>query len=265
MEDPASDVDTYELPEFGYNDELLLFAAPNERLEYTRNECVAALRGVRLPSDVATAPWDVKLCVLHGIRYHPAFAAEIRPHLAGLPVEFTRVVNARTIMSNEIPDMEGPDQIPYCIWHPDVALEATYRMLVQRYPQMRYQVGRACAVAGYDGLYAELNLRPDVSIAEEAQDNAHHPGSRAIFDLIVAQPTRWRIMDDYNRTIALEDEDAVPPARFGLNGDTAVRSLLDRKHEFVEPGYRSEFRARELGHIYLASSSDVPGVEAGKW
>ncbi|KAK3903657.1 hypothetical protein C8A05DRAFT_14403, partial [Staphylotrichum tortipilum] len=198
------------------------------------------------------------LHVLRGIRHHPSFAAEIRPHIAGLPLEFTRVVNARTIMSNEIPDMEGPDQIPYCIWYPDVALEATYRMLVERYPQMRYQVGRACAVAGFDGLYRELNLRPDVSIAEEAQDNAHQPGSRTIFDLIVAQPTRWCIMDDYTRTIALEGEDAVPPTRFGLNGDTAVRSLLDRKHRFVEPGSRSEFRARELGHSYLSSSGCVP-------
>jgi hypothetical protein len=33
---------------------------------------------------------------------------------------------------------------------------------------MRYQVGRACAAAGYFDLYKELDLLPDVSIAEEA-------------------------------------------------------------------------------------------------
>ncbi|KAK1855664.1 hypothetical protein CCHR01_01678 [Colletotrichum chrysophilum] len=42
---------------------------------------------------------------------------------------------------------------------------------------MRYQVGRACAVADYNKLYDELQLLPDVSIAEEAEDKQQclHP------------------------------------------------------------------------------------------
>lgn len=45
---------------------------------------------------------------------------------------------------------------------------------------------------------------PDISIAEEAQDNRHVPGCQTIFDLIVSQPGRWGIMDDYPRSTAPE-------------------------------------------------------------
>jgi len=53
---------------------------------------------------------------------------------------------------------------------------------------MRHEVGRACAVAGYTDLYLELQLLPDVSIAEEARDNEGK--GRAIFDEIMAQPVK---------------------------------------------------------------------------
>ncbi|KAF4843337.1 hypothetical protein CGCSCA4_v008134 [Colletotrichum siamense] len=86
---------------------------------------------------------------------------------------------------------------------------------------MRYHVGRACAVAGYKTLYDELDLLPDVSIAEEARDNRHMD----IFDAIVNQPVRYAVMNDYTRTVELDN----PRAGACLNGDTAVRSSLNRK------------------------------------
>ena len=45
------------------------------------------------------------------------------------------------------------DDQPFCIWNPDIAHENTYRELARRHPAMRYQVGRACAAAGYASLY----------------------------------------------------------------------------------------------------------------
>lgn len=51
---------------------------------------------------------------------------------------------------------------------------------------MCYHVGRAYAIGGYLALYRELDLLPDVSIAEEARDNAgSSEGARAIFESIV--------------------------------------------------------------------------------
>lgn len=76
--------------------------------------------------------------------------------------------------------MDDPRYQPYCIWYPDIAREDTYRELAERYPSMRYQVGRACAAAGYVDLYKELCLLPDISIAEEARES-DTPGGNEIF------------------------------------------------------------------------------------
>ncbi|KAF1985597.1 hypothetical protein K402DRAFT_413180 [Aulographum hederae CBS 113979] len=137
-------------------------------------------------------------------------------------------------MSNVIPDMVSPEEFPYCIWHPDVATEETYRQLQTRYPQLRYHVGRACAVAGYAALYEELDLLPEVSIAEEAREN----GSKYIFDSIVSAPSRYAIMNDYSRTV-----DETQLRQTFLNGDTCVRSMLDLKRTLsgrliLGPGHR---------------------------
>lgn len=51
-----------------------------------------------------------------------------------------------------------------------IAEETTYREVALPYPCMRYQIGRACAAAGYSHLYRGLDLFPDVSIAEEARE-----------------------------------------------------------------------------------------------
>lgn len=43
----------------------------------------------------------------------------------------------------------APEDLPYFMWHLQVASEATYRELHKRYPSLRYQIVQPCAVAGY--------------------------------------------------------------------------------------------------------------------
>lgn len=187
--------------------------------QYSRNVCLAALRGEAIPHALGD---DIhRLCVIRGIRYHHAFGSELR----GLLPVFTRSLNARNIMSNIIPDLDSPDEVPYCIWHPQVASEDTYRQLVRRYPHMVYQVGRACAVANYIDLYKELDILPDAHIAEEAREC----GNQELFDLIMSEPARYSIMDDYELQVHPENRQPVP-----LSGDTAVRWMLDVKQGFTD-------------------------------
>ncbi|OKP13089.1 hypothetical protein PENSUB_1189 [Penicillium subrubescens] len=120
--------------------------------------------------------------------------------------------------------MKLPEEFPYCFWHPDVPAEQTLRDLLERYLRkdlLRYQIGRACAAGGYTSLYLGLDLLPDVAIAEVARDNL--ASGQAIYESIIASPTRWNCMDDYNRCLH-------SPLRPGaqLNGDTCVRSMLDK-------------------------------------
>jgi hypothetical protein len=165
--------------------------------------------------------------VIHGLRYHISFANS--PEVISIcnssqHPSITRARNARLIMSNLVPDIGSPDFYPYCIWHPDLALEETYREVARRYPAMKYNVGRACAAAGYVALYRELDLLPDISIAEEARDNAEN--SQEIFADIMSKPEKYSIMDDYNRSVNTTN----PKSGAFLNGDTAVRSSLDIKY-----------------------------------
>ncbi|KAK2033588.1 hypothetical protein LX32DRAFT_635273 [Colletotrichum zoysiae] len=169
-----------------------------------------------------------------------------------LPEVFIRARNARLIMSNKVPDMAHDEHKPYCIWYPDLASEDTYRELALRYPDMRYHVGRACAAAGYTSLYKELDLLPEVSIAEEARDNKQ--GGAAIFEHIISQPVRYKVLDDYTRTANLEN----PQAGVYLNGDTAVRSTLSGvvkpKHD---RHYQHYFDIQEDGRIDDPSDPSV--------
>ncbi|KAK7702387.1 hypothetical protein SLS64_009679 [Diaporthe eres] len=209
---------------------------------YSDDICKAALRGEKLPATEPSRMAHVTgLCVLRGIRHHDGFGAELLPGSAGQDPVFARALHARAILSNRIPDISAAEEFPYCIWHPDVASEDTYRQLARRYPQMRYQVGRACAVAGYKDLYSELDLLPDVAIAEEAQDSVMRSrrrgggegrcsrASQDIFDQIVRHAVRWQVMNDCLRSVALEFPKA---AIHGLNGDTAVVSTLELKRNF---------------------------------
>jgi hypothetical protein len=131
-------------------------------------------------------------------------------------------------MSNKLSELklneEAEECRPYCIWYPDFASEETYRALAARCPYMRYQVGRACAAAGYSTLYAELDILPEASIAEEARESTAE-GSHAIYESIMAAPVRYSVMDDY--TLTIHAENPVSPAR--LNGDTDVRWKLEER------------------------------------
>ncbi|KAB8356327.1 hypothetical protein FH972_023911 [Carpinus fangiana] len=186
---------------------------------YSSADCLAAIRGQRLPN--RGLDLDVTRCsIVRGIRYHDDFGEELR----GVLPMFTRALNARMIMSDMIPDMSDVDEFPYCIWHPDVAQENTYRELAQRYPQMKYLVGRACAVGGYLDLYKELDILPEVHIAEEARENK--PTGAAIFELLMSSPCRYEVMNDYTRSINAEN----PRPLAQLNGDTAVLAFLNTKN-----------------------------------
>ncbi|KAI9162704.1 sterigmatocystin biosynthesis P450 monooxygenase STCB [Paramyrothecium foliicola] len=182
------------------------------RISYSRPDCAAALRGTSLPQNLGN---NVnRLALVAGIRKHVGLArlpelAELCAHSSTENV-FARARNARLIMSGEIPteDMMGDDCIPYCIC-------------------LKYQVGRACAVGGYIDLYRDLNLLPDTSIAEEARENAGVQGAQEIYDLIMAAPTRYKVMDDYTRTIS-----ASPSAGAQLNADTAVIASLKSTRKY---------------------------------
>ena len=134
-----------------------------------------AIRGEAVPRVLDD---DVSLSALiRGIRLHHDFATceTVVRHSLSIPA-VARACNARLIMSNQVPNhMEGSEQ-PYCIWYPDLATEDTYRALALKFPNMRYQVGRACAAAGYYALFKELDLLPEVSIAEEARESQTEGG-----------------------------------------------------------------------------------------
>jgi hypothetical protein len=123
------------------------------------------MRGFSIPSDIDRC---YAHCVVYGIRHHDAFARSESIEIlcsTSPKKDFARPRNARLIMSNEVPEMPTDNVRPYCIWYPDIASENTYRQVAKLCPEMRYTVGRACAVAGYDKLYHELDLLPEASIA----------------------------------------------------------------------------------------------------
>lgn len=202
--------------------------------------------GKVLPQDLACK--QARQSTVYGIRHHINFAQSTKvTELASLAgnEQFARARNARLIMSNEIPAAMTDEMSPYCIHYPDVASEETYRALAKRHPNMRYQVGRACAVAGYARLYRELDLLPDVSIAEEARENYDNAGAQEIFARIMAAPVRYRVLDDYTLTVNA-DRPEVPAS---LNAETAVVG---------SSGNRSHLR-----QYYLASGSGFDITEDG--
>ena len=232
-----------------------------ERVTYSSPDCSAALRGTSLPQHLGNDV--VRLALVAGIRKHVGLArlpqlADLCAHSSAQNV-FARARNARLIMSGEIPaqDMMGEDCLPYCIWHPDVASEDTYRALATQYPSMKYQVGRACAVGGYIDLYRELDLLPDTSIAEEARENRGVQGAREIYDLIMAAPTRYKVMDDYTRKICNS-----PRAGAQLNADTAVIASMKsaKKHSAYFPAHWKPFNISEDWGIAENSVSPTPAV-----
>lgn len=184
-----------------------------------------ALRGKTVPKSLGRRV--TRLCVIRGIRYHEQFAEhpDLEQMRQYVP-EISRALNARAIMSNKIPSMPEVRDRPYCIWHPEVASQDTYRKLWQQYPDMSYQVARACAIANYVELYLEMDLLSDVSVAEEARAS----GSLEIFEAIMKNPVRYRIMNDYTKEITLQY-----PEPACLNNDTALVTSLDIKKRIRRP------------------------------
>ncbi|USW55965.1 hypothetical protein Slin15195_G092840 [Septoria linicola] len=158
--------------------------------KYSRPACVAAINGEAVPNALVQPVHG--LCTVRGIRYNPGFGEELRDVLP----ELTRALNARTIMSNSLPDLRVPEHRPYCIWHPQIPSEDTCRQLVKQCPEMAYR---------------ELIVVPEIHVAEEARKS----GSYEIFEQIMSQPTRYSVMNDYTRSI-----------------DPAVYWLLDVKQRF---------------------------------
>ncbi|CAL5872077.1 uncharacterized protein PFLUO_LOCUS6334 [Penicillium psychrofluorescens] len=194
---------------------------------YNADDCNAAIHGERVP--VALGLEVSRLCVIHGIRHHHGFAQDLR----GVIPEFTRALNARDIMSGIIPEMNNPEDVPYCIWHPDVPSQETLRALIQRYPHLVYHAAWACAIAGYIDVYKELDVLPEVHVAEEASyacAERKNEGSEAIYQLIVSQHVKFAVFNDYNRTVDISN-----PRVASCNGNTAVYSSLAARQAHKKP------------------------------
>ncbi|KAG7411308.1 hypothetical protein LZL87_007130 [Fusarium oxysporum] len=175
-----------------------------DRLEL-RQDQEKAIRGDGVPRLLEDR--DSRAALIRGIRlhYHLAMSEPVRRLSSSMP-QVARARNARRIMSNGIPEWMTAEEQPYCIWHPDMATEDTYRSLASKFPDMRYQ---------------ELDLLPEVSITEEARES-ETDGGKLIYEEIMSFKSRYAIMDDCKRTIELMDYEC--PAY--LNGNTEVRWRL---------------------------------------
>lgn len=209
--------------------------------EPTVDMLLDAIHGLKFPEASFHKSSSVMDCTVRGIRYHIGFAKSAEVAAAANEHDtIARARNARLIMSNEIPGEMLAAHVPYCIWHPDVPSEDTCRWLVQQYPDMRYHVGRTCAVAGYVDLYRELDLLPDVSIAEEAREAG--PASQEIFEDITQRLVRYSVMNDLKRKVDLDD----PRQGAFINCDAAVKSSLDIRHN-VRRCLSKDFPPRKTG------------------
>ncbi|KPM45271.1 hypothetical protein AK830_g1307 [Neonectria ditissima] len=214
----------------------------------------AAISGESVPGDLSSEL--TMRCTIRGIRHQDGFGVELMERQQ-LPLSIKRALNARAIMSNSIPTgMDTSEQTPYCFWYPDVPSEDTLRQLLRHNSgkSMAYQVGRACAAGGYASLYKQLDLLPDVSIAEEARDSGAS-GSKEIYDSIVQQPCRYAVMDDYNRIV----RDTPIPMAF-LNGNTCTRSTLSRKKVIYNDYITSKHSLEPVLDITEDWNLDVDGV-----
>lgn len=225
------------------------------------DQCAWAIKGEDVPVDLSSF-WH-RRAVIRGIRDSLQFAtspAIIELCSGDYGHQFSRARNARLIMSDIIPDMQDPATQPYCIWYPDLASEETYREVARQYPSMRYQVGRACAAACYTDLYKELDLLPDVSIAEESRE-VDKDKDAEIYKIIMSAPQRYVVMEDFSRSV-LEN----PRTPAFLNGDMKPRWALGQR---VHPGKNlpetsaDDIDIEEDGFIGLQDINleDISGLE----
>lgn len=210
--------------------------------KFIGEEAIAAIHGKKLPLNLGR-PLQ-RLCVVRGIRHHAAFARGEAASLKGLVPMFTRAINARLIMSGEIPQMDTLEEMPYCIWHPDFPPEQSLYKLADQYPNMHYQIGRVCAIAGYTNLYKTLDILPEIAIAEEARES-----SPEIYQLITHELVKWKVFDDYTGTIS-------KPTPAYLNEDTVLlKELSYYRQGFSKPSGRTD--NNENGD----SDSDDPEID----
>lgn len=186
-----------------------------------------AINGILVPQALGLEV--TRKCVIRGILHNSGFGEELRG-IREAP-EFTRALNARKIMDDKIPKMKEDWEFPYCFWYPTLPNTRTLKKLARRYPQLKYNVGRACAVKGIWPQTIGLALVPEVSIAEEARDN----GYMGLYHEIMSHPIQYAVLDDYTRTANIDGK----PAK--LSGNTAVRSSLDVKQAHRNPNERNDF------------------------
>lgn len=166
--------------------------------KYDAESCKDAIYGSRILETLGEQVH--RLYTIRGIQHHYGFAQELR----GVAPEFTRALNAWDIISGTIPTISQPEEIPYCLWYPEVPKEDTLRALVQRYLDMLCYAARACAIAGYIALYEELDPLQEVHVAEEAgyaSVQKSSGGSQQIYRRILSRPVKFEIMNDYTRTV----------------------------------------------------------------
>ncbi|SCV56683.1 uncharacterized protein FFB14_14748 [Fusarium fujikuroi] len=223
-----------------------------DRLEL-RQDQEKAIRGDGVPRLLEDR--DSRAALIRGIRlhYHLAMSEPVKRLSSSMP-QVARARNARRIMSNDIPERMTAEEQPYCIWHPEMATEDTYRSLASKFPDMRYQVGRACAAAGYGALYRELDLLPEVSIAEETRES-ETDGGKLIYDEIMSFKYRYAVMDDCKRTIKLIDYEC--PAY--LNGNTE-RTHLGLEDQQVDERH-GKLTDDEAKLLYSPLPGDLPTVK----
>ena len=242
----------------------------DEKIFDTPKNCEDAIHGRRVPPHITKR--NLQLCVIRGIRHHFEFAQyirgilpEITPELEKnfpeVPLQLTRALNARDIMSGVIPTLTSPEDTPYCIWHPDVPSEETLRALVQKYPGLLYHAARACAVGGYFDLYKELDPLPEVHVAEEAgyaaaEMGQNKTGSQEIYQYILSQPIKYAIMNDYKRTVGIDGRRIAP-----LNGDTAVYSSLQAGWAYHKEIWNGEYYNFNITEDYCIDDHDHKGPQ----
>jgi hypothetical protein len=115
-------------------------------------------------------------CLVRGIYHFPMFAkwCSLQDDERLNSSRIKKAINARFIMSNDLSriTMDTPyEEIPYCIWFPQVAAPNTYIELARRSRPawVKFQAARACIVADYQQAYQEINPGYSAALLKEAE------------------------------------------------------------------------------------------------
>ncbi|KXN73997.1 hypothetical protein CONCODRAFT_3072 [Conidiobolus coronatus NRRL 28638] len=154
--------------------------------------------------------------VIQGIYYNLDFAKsflEVKKILNNVKV----AINARFIINNNI-TIPFPESLPYCICFPRVTCEYTYRELYRRYPELMYNIARACAIADYRQLCNELNILSETNLMTEA----YYTDGNTRSHLLNLDKPMYAVMDELKAEI-------INPRQVVHNfGCTAICSLLEK-------------------------------------